>query len=282
MFQVKQDNLGQLDKRKSRLIAQGYSQMPGINFNETYSPTIRFTSIQFILALAAHHNLELRQINVKGAYLNGTLEETIYLRQPEGFIEKGKENFICKLNKGLYGLKQSGRVWNQTLRDELLKIGFRPGHADQTVYFHLNANGGLEIVGWYVDDGLLAADLKESMQRMVKDIGKWFKIQDMGEPTCLLGIKIDRNRTNGTIHISQPAFIDTIPKQFDLQAGRCINNPMDPTLDLRKSIDSDAIISIPYASLVGCINYCAMATQPNIAYAVNKCAQFTSHPSLDH
>jgi Reverse transcriptase (RNA-dependent DNA polymerase) len=147
------------------------------------------------------------------------LEETIYMRQPEGFIEKGRENFVCKLNKGLYGLKQSGRVWHQTLHDELLKIGFRPGHADQTVYFHSNANGGLKIAGWYVDDGLLAVDSKESMQRMVKDIGERFKIQDMGKPTHLLGIKIDCNRTNGFTHISQPAFIDTIAKRFDIQSG---------------------------------------------------------------
>ena len=91
--------------------------MPGIDFNQTYSPTIRMTSIRFILAIACQHNLELRQVDVKGAYLNGVLEEDIYMRQPKGFVKEGEEGLICKLHKSLYGLKQLGRVWHNTLKN---------------------------------------------------------------------------------------------------------------------------------------------------------------------
>ena len=115
-FRVKRDNLGRVNNLKSRLVAQGFLQVPGLDFNKTYSPTIRFTSIRLILALACRYNLELHHINVKGAYLNGVLDEDVYMRQPEGFIEKGKEHLVCKLKKGLYGLKQSGRVWHETLK----------------------------------------------------------------------------------------------------------------------------------------------------------------------
>jgi transposase InsO family protein len=282
VFRVKRDNVGKINKLKARLVAQGFSQIPGIDFTETYSPTIRFTSIRFILALASHYDMELRQIDVKGAYLNGKLEELVYMRQPEGFVIEGKEDFVCKLNKGVYGLKQSGRVWYQTLRAELEKLGFKSGQADENVYFRRHEDGGIEIAGWYVDDGLLAANSKESMERMIKDISHSFEIQNLGEPVRLLGVKIDRNRSNGTIHISQPTFIDSIAKRFDIQPGRLISSPMDPTVDLRISTNSNESIDIPYASLIGCLNYCALSTRPDIAYATNKCAQFTSHPTIDH
>ena len=118
-FWVKHDNLGQINRYKAWLVAQGFSQIPGIDFHETYSPTIQLTSIWFILTYACENNLKLHQIDVKGAYLNGKINENDYVKQPEGFIIPGKENMVCKLNKGVYGLKQSRRLWNKLLKSEL-------------------------------------------------------------------------------------------------------------------------------------------------------------------
>ena len=181
-FWIKRDNLGQIDKYKARLVAQGFSQVAGLDFNETYSPTIRFTSIRLILTLACRYNLELKHVDVKGAYLNGILEDKVYMRQPEGFVKPGKENLVCKLKKGIYGLKQSGRVWHQTLKREMHKIGFVSGKADSTIFFKFGNNGSIQLVGWYVDDGLLAANLSETMESMVTAIKGSFEIQDLGEP----------------------------------------------------------------------------------------------------
>ena len=281
-FRVKRDNLGNVNRYKARMVAQGFSQIQGIDFNETYSPTIRLTSIRLILALACFMNLELRQIDVKGAYLNGIIEEDVYMRQPEGFIVQGKEDMVCKLNKGVYGLKQSGRVWHQTLKRELEKIGFKPGDADPSVFFRYGENNSIEIAGWYVDDGLLAANSTEAMDRMVHDIKGSFDIQDLGVPERLLGIRIIRNRELGTIHISQPSFIDTIAKRFNISPGKRITSPMLNTIDLRISTTEDETINIPYASLIGSINYCSIFTRPDISYATNKCAQFTSKPTSEH
>ena len=125
---------------------------------------------------------------------------------------------VCKLIKGVYGLKQSGRIWHQTLRRELEKLGFKAGNADPTVFFRRN-DGRLEVAGWYVDDRLLATNSKEAMVKMVKEISRSFEIQDLGKPTRLLCIKIDRDHTKNIIHISQPTFIDTIAKCFDIQPG---------------------------------------------------------------
>ena len=111
-FRVKRDNLGAVNKFKARLVAQGFSQINSLNYNETFSPTIRFTTIRLILALACRYNLELWHIDIKGAYLNGKLNDDVYMRQPEGFISEGQEHLVCKLNKGIYGLKQSGCIWH--------------------------------------------------------------------------------------------------------------------------------------------------------------------------
>ena len=107
-FRVKQDNHRQVNRYKAQLVAQGFSQVPSIDFNGTYAPTICLTTIRFIIALACKYNLELQQINVKGAYLNGKLDKDVYMQQPEGFVQPGREGLVCKLLKGVYGLKQSG------------------------------------------------------------------------------------------------------------------------------------------------------------------------------
>jgi hypothetical protein len=133
-----------------------------------------------------------------------------------------------------------------------------------------------------VDDGLLASNSVESMDRMIENIGGSFDIQDLGEPNRLLGIKITRDRELGTIHISQPSFIDTIAQRFDITQGRAISSPMDASASLHASTNTDDTIDVPYASLIGSINYCAISTRPDIAYATNKCAQFTSKPSFAH
>ena len=162
-FHVKRDNLGCVNNLKSQLIAQGFSQVPGLDFNEMYSPTIQFTSIQLILALVCCYNLELCHIDVKGAYLNGILDEDVYMRQPKGFIKKGKEHLVCKLKKGLYGLKQLGRVWHEMLKQEMDKLGFRPSNTATAVYFRFRSNNLAKIAGWYINDGPLAAISAKSM-----------------------------------------------------------------------------------------------------------------------
>ena len=168
------------------------------------------TSIRLIFAIACQKNFELRQIDVKGAYLNGTLEEDIYMRQPKGFIKRGEEHFVCKLHKSLYGLKQLGRVWHNTLKDHMISIGFVRGNSDSSIFFKYNQNSIIVIVGWYVDNGLIAVDTKTTMEEVVKDICRTFTIQDLGEPIHLLGIKIDHNRNSGVIKLSQPTYIDKI------------------------------------------------------------------------
>ena len=140
------------------------------------------------------------------------------------------------------------------------KLGFRHGNADLTVFFCFGDNKSVEITGWYVDDGLLASNSVESMDHMIQSIKGSFNIQDLGEPDRLLGIMITRDRDLGTIHISQPSFIDTIARHFAISHGRAISSPMNLLVNLYASTNTDETIDVPYASLIGSINYCAIST----------------------
>ena len=188
-FRVKRDNLGAVNKFKARLIAQGFSQVKGLDYSETFSPIIKFTTIRLMIALACRYNLELHHINIKGTYLNGKLEDDIYMCQPEGFTAKGEEHLVCKLYRSMYRLKQSGHVWHQTLKQGLGKLGFTAGETNSTVFFRFQGNS-IKIVGWYVNDGLLATNSSTSMKKMVEDIGGSFDFQDLGEPERLLCIRV--------------------------------------------------------------------------------------------
>ena len=280
-FTVKRDNLGAINKYKLRLVAQGFTQVEGLDYTETFSPTICFMAIRLILMIACRDNLELWHINIKGAYLNGRLEDDVYMHQPKGFITKGQEHLVCKLNKGIYGLKQSRHVWHQTLKHGLEKLGFRAGEADTTIFFQSDGSS-TEIAGWYVNDGLLAADSTKSMERMVRDIRGSFDIQDLGELERFLGIKIRCDRDTSMIHLSWLAFINTIVKQFNISIAKIAKSLMDINIDLQKTTTDKNRIDTPYSSLIGSINYCAITTRLDISYAMNKCAQFTSKPSLVH
>ena len=178
------------------------------------------------------------------------------MHQPEEFIKKGEENLVCKLNKSIYGLKESGWVWHRTMRREMERISFTSGKADPTVYIRLGNNGEIGISGWYVDNRLLAANSTETMEKMVMDIKGSFDIEDLGEPTWLLGIRIARNHELGTTHISQPLFIDTIAKRFKISPGRSIHALMDSNIELQASNQEEITPDLLYAALIGSINYC--------------------------
>ena len=156
------------------------------------------------------------------------------------------------------------------------------GEADFTVYFRYSQDRSIEIAGWYIDDGLLAANSTEAMDKMVSNIKGSFDIQDLGEPDHLLGIRIFCDRDMGMIYILQLSFILTIPKQFNISPGRQINSPMDAMSELHTSTIDNDLINIPSASLIRSINYCSIATRPNISFAMNKCAQFTLRPNITH
>ena len=168
---------------------RGYGQRLRYNYLETHSPVIRMESICAILAITIAKHLKIQQMDVKGAYLNGILKETIYMRQPNGF--KDGTARVCLLIRTLYGLKQSSHKWNAKFNKKMKMWEYKRLHADPYIYIHSEASK-IVIVTIWVDDLLLFADSEETMEEIKKDIRAEWETTDMGEPTKIVGIEITR------------------------------------------------------------------------------------------
>ena len=201
VFVRKYDKDGNLQKYKACLVARGFSQMPGMDFNETFSLVVRLETIHMILALAVAEDWEIQWMDVKGAYLNGKLKETIYMEQPRGY--SNGTSWICQLIKTLYRLKQSGWEWNEELDTKLSRIRFKCLYTDPCLYIWCEGNS-IEIITVWVDDLLLFMNCKETMVKLKNDLKKLFNITDLGEPNKLVGLEFMHDWEQGTWPYSKP------------------------------------------------------------------------------
>ncbi|CAM9000464.1 unnamed protein product [Rhodiola kirilowii] len=192
IFKRKMKVDGLVDKFKSRLVIQGFRQKEGIDFFDTYAPVARISTIRLLIALAAINNLVVHQMDVKTAFLNGDLDEEIYMKQPEGIIMPGNENKVCKLIKSLYGLKQAPKQWHQKFDEVILSSGFKLNQADKCIYSKFDNSGNGVIVCLYVVD-LLIFGTNQKQVDLAKDfLSSSFAMKDMGEADVILGIRIKR------------------------------------------------------------------------------------------
>jgi hypothetical protein len=222
--------------------------------------------------------MNIQQMDVKGAYLNGILQEKIYMKQPEGFSDGSGR--VCQLIKTLYGLKQSGREWNKQLDRKLKEKGFTNLKSDPCTYIR-RIKDELEIITVWVDDMLLFTTTERSMFNLKAELRSLFEITDMGEPAKIVGIEI--NRTNETLTISQKQYILAILKSEGMQDANPVSTPLDPNIKLEVNpVEMEGNRSNAYAMLLGKLQYLATATRPDIAYAVNRLASYTANPSLIH
>ena len=280
VFKTKHDAEGNIERYKARLVAQGYNQKYGIDYDGRFCPVVRFESIRTVIALAAIHNLKLRQLDITTAFLNGWLKEDIYMKQSKRFEIGGKENLVCKLKRSINGLKQSSRCWNEELDKFLKQFGFKQSASDTCIYI-LNSDE-LLIVAVYVDDIVVAGSSEASMQTFIDKIGTRFKIKDMGNLHHFLGVRIEQIRA-GEIWIGQPTYTLAILKKFGMEDSKSAATPVEAGRKLVKvSADCELVNIEMYQSAVGSLLYLSTKTRPDIAYAVGKVARFCSKPSVQH
>jgi hypothetical protein len=270
VFHNKQDEHGVVTRNKARLVAKGYSQVEGLDFDETYAPVARLESIHILLAYATYHGFKLYQMDVKSAFLNGPIKEEVYVEQPPSFEDSEYPNYVYKLSKALYGLKQAPRAWYEFLRDFLITNGFKVGKVDPTLFTKTIAKD-LFICHIYVDDIIFGSTNKSSCEEFSRIMIQKFKMSMMGELKYFLGFQI-KQLQEGTF-ISQTKYIQDILKKFGVKNGKPMKTPMGTNGHLDLDMGGKSIDQKVYRSMIGSLLYLC-ASRPAIMLSVCMCARF--------
>ncbi|CAA7061586.1 unnamed protein product [Microthlaspi erraticum] len=270
---------GAIDKFKARLVIQGFRQREGIDYFDTYAPVVRISSIRFLIGLAAIHDLVIHQMDVKTAFLNGVLEEEVYMEQPEGFVVPGSEHKVCKLVKSLYGLKQAPKQWHQRFDEAVLSFGFKINQSDKCLYSKFDDSSNGVIICLYVDDMLIFGTNLRLVELTKEFLSSNFAMKDMGEADVILGIRIKRD--NGRICLSQSHYVEKVLKKFNYLNCAPVSTPMEASVKLMPNTGK-AVLQHEYSQVIGCLMYAMTSTRPDIAYAVGRLSRYTSNPSTHH
>ncbi|KAK8926133.1 hypothetical protein KSP39_PZI018401 [Platanthera zijinensis] len=287
VFKQKVKADGTVEKYKARLVAKGFSQVEGVDYDEIFSPVAKLTSIRMVLSIAAVHDLEIEQMDVKTAFLHGDLEEEIYMRQPEGFEAKGKEDQVCRLKKSLYGLKQSPRMWYQKFDTYMLELGLERSNSDHCVYFQRKGEH-FTILTLYVDDMLLVGNSVKMIQQLKKLLSAKFEMKDLGPASVILGMQITRERSKKKLWLGQQRYIEEVLKKFNMADCKPVGAPMPVGEKLSAEMcpktheDIEDMAKVPYASAVGSLMYAMVCTRPDIAQAVGVLSRYMAKPGKEH
>ena len=289
VFRIKKDAAGKIERYKARLVAKGFTQVFGVDYYDTWAPVAKLGSIRFLLATAAQHGWPIDMFDFHSAFLNGELDsdEEVFMEQPQGYEELDKKRYVCKLLKSLYGLKQAGRKWYDALCKALADIGFNRSEADPAV-FYARKDNNITILACHVDDCTITGSSQVLIQNYKDKLKEKYSLTDLGPANWLLEIKITRNLEARTISLSQSSYIDSILTRFNFTDLKPFATPMDPSIRFSKdqcpqTIEETVEMSkIPYREAVGSLNYCAVATRPDIAFSVSLLAQFMDNPGKTH
>ena len=286
VFKIKHDSNGQVDRITARLVAQGFSQKHGIDYNDVFAPVARYTSIRSILAIANQLDLEVHQMDVKSAFLNGKLNEEIYMHQSEGFVNAEKPRKVCRLKKSLYGLKQSARCWNIVLDKHLKNSGYSQSPVDLCVYtktFKQNDMDIIILVGVYVDDIIIASNNIDILNSEKSKLSTRFDMDDRGELHHLLGMRKRRDRKAKVLMLDQSIYLKKVLHRFGFENSRPVATPMDPCKKFDKLADDEDPVEInEYQAVICCLTYASICTRPDITTAVSYLSQFMSRPGTEH
>src|SRR5277367_6413321 len=287
VYDIKWDGEGNRIKDKARLVGKGYTQQLGIDYNETWAGVTRLESVRMTAAVAACLNLKLWRIDFVGAYLNSLTKEDIYMKQPEGFIDPGYEDCVCKLVHTIYGTMQCAHDWYETLSKTYHDLGYTTSRADPCVRFK-KENRNYTITDTYTDDVFGASNNNDEGKRRKNEIGGIWEIKDVGENEYFLGMRVQQDLGIGTIRLTQRPYWEHVvnrfclehitPRNTPLPAGIQLDSNMSPKTDSeRKAMDDKQ-----YRSILGSVMWGQLATRPDLSFSVSLLARFQANPGIDH
>ena len=278
VYKIKHNADGSISRYKARLVAKGYAQTYGIDYEETFSPVAKMATVRVIISVAAAKGWVLHQMDVNNAFLNGDLHEEVYMEQPQGYKNKKRPKYVCKLKKALYGLKQSSRAWHERIVTYLVSIGFRMSAADHSLYVRENETG-IVIVCIYVDDLIVGGDNEDEVEHVKTQLKQEFDMKDLGELRYFLGIEIIR--TQEGIWLSQRQYALDMLSKYGMADCKPIAIPLDQNLRLRADVGQVLEDVTMYRKIVGSLLYLTIS-RPDLSYAVGLESQFMQTPKKPH
>jgi hypothetical protein len=293
VFDLKLGPNGEVLRHKARLVAQGFSQVEGVHYTETFAPVIAKESLRTLIAVAAKKDWEIEQADISCAFLHGELEEEIYCEIPEGF-SGDRQTQIFKIEKSLYGLKQASRQYNKALDEHLRSKGYLPLKADPCVYVKRDPQNSNHVVGYigvWVDDLFIFGE-KEQTQAAKVALKDRFEIKDLGPARWMLGFELVRDRVNRTASLLQSRYIENMLSLFNMSDCKAVATPLPPgAIPLLKACSDEQpltqeeaarIDKIPYRKAIGILLYLSTTSRPDIAYAVSQLSRFVDSPRIRH
>jgi hypothetical protein len=270
VFKNKHGEDGEVVRNKARLVAQGYSQVEGLDFEETFAPIARLEAIRILLAFAASKGFKIYQMDVKSAFLNGVIQEEVYVRQPPGFESPKYPDRVYTLSKTLYRLKQAPQAWYARLKTFLLEHGYVMGSVDKTI-FTLNHGTDFLLVEIYVDDIIFGGSSHSLVSRFQEMMESEFQMSMMGELTFFLGIQVKQTKQGTFVH--QAKYTKDLMKKFNMAELKTVSTPMSSMVSLGPDEDGDAVDQREYRSMIGSLLYLTV-TRSDIQFTVGLCARF--------
>jgi hypothetical protein len=292
IFKIKTNSDGTIEKYKARFVAKGYNQTEGIDYFETFSPTLKYKTFRVLLSLTTGWDYELKQLDVDTAFLYADIMETVYMEQPEGFTVDG-ENKVCLLKKALYGTHQAPRNWNQNLDEFIInKLNYSRSITDPCLYYKTSNTNKIMILTVFVDDIQSAYHINDESEWLnYKDLfNNKYSMKDIGDSTWILGMQIIRDRVKKELYVDQELYVNKIIQRFRMQDSNSIDIPEDnsgvlntynDSIRNRRTSQEENIVK-QYGSLVGSLLYAAISTRIDIAHAVHQLSKHMQSPSTAH
>nr|GEZ76205.1 hypothetical protein [Tanacetum cinerariifolium] len=269
LWKNKLDEENTVIRNKSRLVAKGYAQKEGVDFEESFTPVALLEAVRLFIAYAAHKSFTVYQMDIKTAFLYGPLKEEVYVNQPDGFVDPYHPDKVYRLKKALYGLKKSPRAWYDELSKFLLSKGFTKGSIDLTLFITKH-KGDILLVQIYIDDIIFGSTNLNLSKRFEKLMHSKFEMSMMGELKFFLGIQIRQSPRR--IFINQAKYAQEIHIKHGMTSCDSIGTPM-ATKHLDADLSGTPVDQTKYRSKVGAL-MCLTASRPDIMHATCYCARY--------